>query len=222
VAPTEKQEARLKVAVLVSGRGSNLQALIDACADPAFPARIVHVLSNIPDAYALERAAKARIPTSVISHKAFDSRESFDEAVDARLREVGAEFVCLAGFMRLLSEPFVARWQDRMINIHPSLLPSFKGLDTHERALATGVKIHGCTVHFVRPATDEGPIIVQAAVPVLSGDTPTTLAQRVLAQEHRAYPLALRLLAEGRVRVVEDVAEVSTGGRSDDALLSPT
>lgn len=212
---------KLKVGVLVSGRGSNLQALIDACADPAFPAEIVHVLSNVPGVYALERAEKAGIPTSVISHRDFDGREAFDGAVDARLREVGVEFVCLAGFMRLLTETFVGNWLDRMINIHPSILPSFKGLHTHERALEMGVKVHGCTVHFVRPATDEGPIIVQAAVPVLSDDTPDTLGARVLEQEHRAYPLALRLVAEGRAKVVGNVVSFSDAAPAAQALLNP-
>lgn len=212
---------KLKVGVLVSGRGSNLQALIDACADPAFPAEIVHVLSNVPGVYALERAEKAGIPTSVISHRDFDGREAFDAAVDARLREVGVEFVCLAGFMRLLTETFVGNWLDRMINIHPSILPSFKGLHTHERALEMGVKVHGCTVHFVRPATDEGPIIVQAAVPVLSDDTPDTLGARVLEQEHRAYPLALRLVAEGRAKVVGNVVSFSDAAPAAQALLNP-
>lgn len=212
---------KLKVGVLVSGRGSNLQALIDACADPAFPAEIVHVLSNIPDAYALERAATAGIATSVIGHRDFAGRDAFDAAIDARLREVGVEFVCLAGFMRLLTEGFVGKWQDRMINIHPSLLPSFKGLHTHERALEMGVKVHGCTVHFVRPATDEGPIIVQAAVPVLPDDTPDSLGARVLEQEHRAYPLALRLVAEGKARVSGLVVHCEDAAGANEALLNP-
>lgn len=212
---------KLKVGVLVSGRGSNLQALIDACADPAFPVEIVHVLSNVAGAYALERAEKAGIATSVLSHRDFDGRDSFDAALDARLRDVGVEFVCLAGFMRLLTEGFVGKWQDRLINIHPSLLPSFKGLHTHERALELGVKVHGCTVHFVRPATDEGPIIVQAAVPVLPGDTPDTLGARVLEQEHRAYPLALRLVAEGRAKVVGNVVEIVGGQADNTRLLNP-
>ncbi|MGC2856703.1 phosphoribosylglycinamide formyltransferase [Novispirillum sp. DQ9] len=215
------RNGKLKVGVLVSGRGSNLQALIDACADPAFPAEIVHVLSNIPGVYALERAAAAGIPTSVISHRDFDGRAAFDAAIDAHLREVGVEFVCLAGFMRLLTEGFVAKWQDRMINIHPSLLPSFKGLHTHERALEMGVKLHGCTVHFVRPATDEGPIIVQAAVPVLPGDTPDSLGARVLEQEHRAYPLALRLVAEGKARVSGMIVRCDEAAGADEALLNP-
>ena len=190
-----------KVGVLVSGRGSNLQALLDAAADPAFPAEIALVISNIPGVYALERAEKAGVPTLVIPHKQFASREEFDAAMDAALRAAGVEIVCLAGFMRLLTKGFVEGWTGRMINIHPSLLPSFKGLHTHERALEAGVKLHGCTVHLVTPELDDGPILVQAAVPVLPGDTPDDLAARVLEQEHKAYPLALKLLAEGRVAV---------------------
>lgn len=213
-------DRKLRVGVLASGRGSNLQALMDACADPSFPVEIVHVLSNSAGAYALERAAQAGIPTSLIQHRDYPSREAFDAAVDARLRAAGVEFVCLAGFMRLLSEGFVRGWEGRMINIHPSLLPSFKGLHTHQQALTAGVKLHGCTVHFVRPALDDGPILAQAAVPVLPGDTPETLAARVLEQEHRLYPLALRLIAEGRA-VVEGEAVRLSAEMADGALANP-
>ncbi|CAA7613689.1 phosphoribosylglycinamide formyltransferase [Magnetospirillum sp. SS-4] len=192
---------RRKVGVLVSGRGSNLQALIDACADPAYPAGIALVISNVAGAYALERAAKAGIPTLVIPHGGFASREAFDAEMDNALRAAGIEIICLAGFMRLLSAGFVESWRDRMINIHPSLLPSFKGLHTHRRAIEAGVKLHGCTVHLVTPDLDDGPILVQSAVPVLAGDDENSLAARVLEQEHKAYPLALRLLAEDRVTV---------------------
>jgi phosphoribosylglycinamide formyltransferase-1 len=211
---------RRKVGVLVSGRGSNLQALLDACADPAFPAEVVLVISNVPGAYALERASKAGVATCVIPHKPFPSREAFDAAMDAELRRAGVEIVCLAGFMRLLSFGFVAGWRDRMINIHPALLPSFKGLHTHRRALEAGVRLHGCTVHLVTPELDDGPILVQAAVPVLAGDDADTLAARVLEQEHRVYPLALRLLAEGRVRVEGNRAEVDAAGPAA-ALVNP-
>lgn len=211
---------RRKVGVLVSGRGSNLQALIDACADPSFPAEIALVISNVPGVYALERAETAGIPTRIIPHKPFPSREAFDAAMDAELRAAGVEFVCLAGFMRLLSAPFVTGWRERMINIHPALLPSFKGLHTHERAIEAGVKLHGCTVHLVTPDLDDGPILVQAAVPVLPDDDPDTLAARVLAQEHRIYPLALRLLAEGRVRVDGNRAAVEAAG-PEGALVNP-
>lgn len=213
--------ARVKVGVLISGRGSNLQALLDACAEPGFPAEIAIVISNVAGAYALERAARAGVPTLVISHKDFASRDAFDAAVDAALRRAGIDIVCLAGFMRLLTAGFTEAWRDRLINIHPSLLPSFKGLHTHERALAAGVRIHGCTVHVVRPELDDGPIIVQAAVPVLEGDTPDSLAARVLEQEHRIYPLALRLLAEGKA--VVDGAAVRLEGTSAQqaALVNP-
>lgn len=181
-----------KVAVLISGGGSNLQALIDACKDEEFPARIALVLSNKADAYGLKRAAEANIATHVISHKDFPDRDSFDAAMHKALGEAGIEFVCLAGFMRLLTAGFVNQWTGKMINIHPSLLPSFKGIHTHAAALQAGVKIHGCSVHHVVPEMDAGPIIIQAAVPVLSGDTPETLGARVLAAEHIIYPLALK------------------------------
>ncbi|MBF0251213.1 MAG: phosphoribosylglycinamide formyltransferase, partial [Alphaproteobacteria bacterium] len=191
----------LKLAVLISGRGSNLQALIDACQDETFPAEIVLVLSNKDDAYGLERARVAGIPTAVLNHKAYADRESFDAAMTEKIVEAGAEFVCLAGFMRLLSDDFVRAWRDRLINIHPSLLPSFKGLHVHERVIEEGARFSGCTVHFVRPAMDEGPIIVQAVVPVQADDTPDALAARILKQEHVIYPLAVKLIAEGRARV---------------------
>lgn len=180
------------VAVLISGSGSNLQALIDACEAPDYPARIVLVLSSKADAHGLSRAENAAIPTCVISHKDFPDRETFDAALDAAIRASGAEFVCLAGFMRVLTPGFTERWQGRMINIHPSLLPSFKGMHTHRDALAACVKIHGCSVHYVVPEMDSGPIIMQAAVPVKADDTSETLAARVLEAEHLIYPLALR------------------------------
>jgi phosphoribosylglycinamide formyltransferase-1 len=213
--------ARVKTAVLISGRGSNLQALIDACADPDFPAEIVLVLSNRADAGGLERAARAGIATAILPHRDFASRDAFDAAIDARLRAAGVELVCLAGFMRLLGAAFVAGWRDQLINIHPSLLPAFPGLDTHRRVLAQGVRFTGCTVHFVRAEMDSGPIIVQAAVPVLPGDDDDRLAARVLAAEHRAYPLALRLVAAGRVRVVEERVEVADAPATDAMLFNP-
>ena len=193
--------AKLKVAVLISGRGSNLQALIDDCRAAGAPAEIVLVLCNEPGAAGLARATAAGIPIQVIDHRGFADRAAFDGALDRALAAAGAELVCLAGFMRLLGAGFVARWRDRLINVHPSLLPAFRGLDTHARALAAGVRFAGCTVHFVRPDMDSGPIIVQAAVPVRPEDTAETLAARVLEAEHRIYPLALRLIAAGRVRV---------------------
>ena len=213
--------ARLKVGVLISGRGSNMTALADACADPAFPAEIVLVLSNEPGAAGLERAQAFGIPTAVLDHRAFPDRAAFDAAVTVRLGAAGAEFVCLAGFMRLLTAGFVGRWHDRLLNIHPSLLPAFRGLDTHERALAAGVRLHGCTVHFVRPELDDGPIVMQAAVPVLPDDTAESLAARVLAQEHRLYPAALRLVAGGAVRVVGERVVYRAGWSDDGALANP-
>jgi phosphoribosylglycinamide formyltransferase-1 len=215
--------ARLKVAVLISGRGSNLQALVDACANPGFPAEIRLVISNVPDAAGLERAARACIPTRVIARGDFADRAGFEAAIDAALVEAGIQLVCLAGFMRILGEAFVTRWRDRLLNIHPSLLPAFKGLHTHERALAAGVRFTGCTVHFVRPAMDDGPIIVQAAVPVLPGDDAERLAARVLEAEHEAYPLALRLLAEGRVKVMAERVEIAeAAGTLPMRMLNPS
>lgn len=214
--------ARLKVGVLISGRGSNLQALIDACAAPDFPAEIALVLSNKADAYGLERAAMAGVPGAVVSHRDYPgNKQAFEEAMDARLRDAGVELVCLAGFMRLLSPWFVDAWRDRLINIHPSLLPSFKGLDTHERAIAAGVRFHGCTVHYVRPEMDEGPILVQAAVPVLPGDDAHALAERVLESEHRIYPQAVRLIAEGRTRVADGRVEISGPVTALPAVVNP-
>ncbi len=191
----------MRVAVLISGRGSNLQALIDACAAHDYPAKIVLVISNVPDAFGLERARKAEISTAIIRHRDYATREAFDEAMDMRLREAKADFVCLAGFMRLLSADFVRRWQGRLVNIHPSLLPAFKGLNVHEQVIAAGARVSGATVHFVTPELDSGPPILQAAVPVLPGDTAETLAARVLEEEHKLYPRALRLVAEGRVKL---------------------
>jgi phosphoribosylglycinamide formyltransferase-1 len=214
--------ARLRTAILISGRGSNMQALIEACRAPAAPAEILLVLSNNPQAGGLGYAAKAGIPTAVVDHRAYPDRTAFDAELDRRLRAAGAEFVCLAGFMRLLTPAFVERWRDRMINIHPSLLPAFPGLDTHARALAAGVRFHGCTVHFVRFETDTGPIIIQAAIPVQAADTADSLAARVLAQEHRIYPQALAWVAEGRVRVEGDRAIVSGAAVPPAALVSPT
>lgn len=190
-----------RIGVLISGRGSNLGALIEACKAPDYPARIVLVVSNVPSVQGLLRAEAALIPALTINHKDFASREDFDAALDKVLNEAGVELLCNAGFMRLHTEGFVDRWRDRHLNIHPSLLPAFKGLHTHARVLDEGMKITGCTVHFVRPEMDTGPIVAQAAVPVLPGDTPETLGARVLEAEHRLYPHALRLVASGAVRV---------------------
>lgn len=195
-------------AVLASGGGTNLQALIDATLADAFPTRIGLVLSNVPDAYCLERARAAGIPTVTIDHRGFQDRESFESEIDLTLREFGVEIVCLAGFMRILTKTFVEAWRDRILNVHPSLLPKYRGLDTHRRVLEAGDALHGCTVHFVRPALDDGPMIVQAEVPVLEGDTPEILRQRVLTREHIAFPTALSLIAAGQVAVEGDVATI--------------
>ncbi|RIA56839.1 phosphoribosylglycinamide formyltransferase [Dichotomicrobium thermohalophilum] len=193
-----------KIGVLISGRGSNLAALIEACQTPDYPAEIAVVISNRPGAPGLQFAESAGIPTQVIDHKHFASRTDFDRALDDALRAAGAELVCNAGFMRLLTPEFVQLWRDRQLNIHPSLLPAFRGLDTHERAIASGVRISGCTVHFVRAEMDEGPIVAQAAVPVLPGDDAEALAARVLRAEHQLYPWAVRLVASGAAWVEDD------------------
>jgi phosphoribosylglycinamide formyltransferase 1 len=191
--------ARKRVAILISGRGANMAALIATAKEPDYPAEIALVVSNRPDAGGLRRATAEGIATAVVDHARFGKdREAFERAVHALLEAHQIDIVCLAGFMRLLTPWLVSRWSGRMLNIHPALLPSFTGLRTHERALEAGVKIHGATVHFVVPEVDAGPIIAQAAVPVLDDDTPDTLAARVLAVERRIYPLALGLVADGK------------------------
>jgi phosphoribosylglycinamide formyltransferase 1 len=191
-----------RVAVLISGRGSNMTALIEAAKAQDYPAEIVVVVSNRPDALGLVRAREAGIATALVDHMAFGKdREAFERALDAELHAHRIEIVCLAGFLRLLTPWFVDRWSGRMINIHPALLPRFKGLDTHRRALEAGAEEHGATVHFVSVGMDEGPVILQRAVPVLASDTEASLAARVLEVEHQIYPQALRLVAEGRARL---------------------
>jgi phosphoribosylglycinamide formyltransferase 1 len=193
---------RKRAAVLISGRGSNMTALIEAAKDPSYPAEIALVVSNNPRAAGLARAREAGIVTATVDHKPFGAdRAGFERALQSVLDAHRIELVCLAGFMRLLTAAFVSAWTGRIINVHPALLPDFRGLDTHARVLAAGVKTHGATVHFVVPEMDAGPIIAQAAVPVLADDTPETLAARVLAVEHKIYPEALRAVAEGRARV---------------------
>jgi len=192
---------RKRTAVLISGRGSNMGALIEAARSPDYPAEIVLVLANRADASGLAFAKEHAIATAVIDHKIYAGRDEFEKSMQVLLDLHRIEIICLAGFMRMLTPRFVQHWDGRLINIHPSLLPAYRGLDTHARALADGVKIHGCTVHFVAPALDEGPIIAQAAVPVLDSDTANTLAARVLAQEHLIYPAALAALAGGHVRI---------------------
>lgn len=211
--------ARLKIGVLISGRGSNLQALIDAAAAPGYPAEIAVVVSNRGDAPGLARAAAAGIPGHVIAEP---DRAAFAGAADRVLRDARVGLVALAGFMRLLDGGFVAAWTDRLINIHPSLLPAFPGLHPQRQALAAGVKFSGCTVHFVRLAVDTGPIIAQAAVPVEDGDDEDALAARILAAEHRLYPLAVRLFAEGRLRITGDRVRVAGAVAPDIAALNPT
>ena len=212
-----------RTAILISGRGSNMAALLAAAADPAYPASVALVLSNRADAAGLARAAAAGVPTAVVESRDFrGDRDAFERAVEAELARHGAELVALAGFMRVLTPGFVGRWEGRLVNIHPSLLPAFPGLDTHARALAAGVRLHGCTVHLVSAGVDEGPILAQAAVPVLDADTAETLAARVLDQEHLLYPAALAWLASGRVRVENGRAcVVDAGARPGAALLNP-
>ncbi len=214
--------AKLKAGVLISGSGTNLQALIDAMAKPDYPAEIVLVISNKDDAYGLERAEAAGVATLVINQQDYENRERFDDALDAALRDAGCDLVCLAGFMHILTAGFVEGWHDRLINIHPSLLPSFRGLDAQAQALAAGVRIAGCSVHFVRAKMDAGPIIVQAAVPVLDDDDADKLSARILEVEHRIYPLAVRLIGEGRVTVEGDMVRISGDDPTrTDSLISP-
>ena len=209
---------RLKVGVLISGRGSNLQALIDAAADPAYPAEIALVISNHAEAAGLDRAAKAGIPHLAIGHS---SRESFAQAADAALREHGVGLVAAAGYMRILDTGFVEAWRDRLLNIHPSLLPAFPGLHPQRQALAAGVKFSGCTVHFVRVEVDTGPIVAQAVVPMHDDDDEERLAARILEAEHGLYPLAVRLFAEGRLRIDGNRVTIAGARPPELALFNP-
>lgn len=209
--------AKLKVGVLISGRGSNLAALIEAARAADYPAEIACVVSNKADAPGLGIAAAAGVPTAMVSHKGHPDRESFDRAVSGELERHGVELVVLAGFMRIFSPWFPARWANRLINIHPSLLPAFKGMHVQRQALDAGVRLSGCTAHLVIPDLDSGPIIAQAAVPVLAGDTEETLSARILRQEHRLYPLVVRWFAEGRVNIAGD--KVTVEGVACDATL---
>ncbi len=211
----------LDVAILISGQGSNLQALIEACEEPDFPARIVVVISNNPDSYGLQHARKAGLPTAVINHRDFEDRETFENAIDEELKNHKAKFICLAGFMRILEARFVNRWKDRILNIHPSLLPAFKGLHTQERALEAGVRFTGCTVHIVRPEMDDGPIILQAAVAVDPEDTAENLSEKVLRLEHIIYPEALKLMAMGRVSISGNKAIIEKATYHKGGLISP-
>jgi phosphoribosylglycinamide formyltransferase 1 len=212
---------RRRTAVLISGRGSNLQALLEACACPGASAEIVLVISNRADAAGLRHARNAGIATETIPHGGFATQVGFENAVDRTLLEHGIAVVCLAGFMRVLSPWFVERWRDRLLNIHPSLLPAFPGLDTHRRVLEAGVRFTGCTVHLVRPEVDAGPIVVQAAVPVLPDDSEERLAARVLQAEHRCYSMALELVASGRVQVVNETVTIAGAIAPDALVLNP-
>ncbi len=198
-----------------------MQALIAACDAVTFPASIACVISNKPDAKGLEHAKAAHIPTAVISHKDYADKQSFEAAIDAMFETHGVQLICLAGFMRILSPWFTEQWRDRLVNIHPSLLPAFPGLHTHRKVLDYGGKLTGCTVHFVRAEMDHGPIILQAAVPVLNGDDEETLAARVLRAEHQAYPAALRMIAENRVNVIEEKTFIADAAASGDAFYNP-
>jgi phosphoribosylglycinamide formyltransferase-1 len=211
-----------RVAILISGRGSNMAALITAAQTDDFPAEIALVLSNRSDAKGLTAASEAGLTTAVVDHRQFGKdREAFERALQRELEAHQIDIVCLAGFMRLLTPWFVSRWEGRMLNIHPALLPAFKGLDTHERALAAGVRIHGATVHFVVPEMDSGPVIAQGALGIGDDDTAETLAHRVLAIEHRIYPLALRLVAEGRVRLGDGRCRIEGASANDHILVAP-
>ena len=212
---------KLRLAVLISGRGSNMQALLAATQAPGYPAEIVVVASNKASAAGLETARAAGIATAVVPHTGFPSREAFDIAMDAELRRHDVDLVVLAGFMRVLTPEFINRWPDRIVNIHPSLLPAFRGLHTHERTIEAGCKIAGCTVHIVRPELDDGPILAQAAVPVLEGDTADTLAARILEQEHRLYPAVIRAIAEGRVSIDGMLARINEAAPTAQPLLNP-
>lgn len=214
--------AKRRVAILISGRGSNMVSLIEAASAEDFPAEIVLVISNILGAAGLEKAHASGIATATVASKPFGKdREAFERALNDTLVSHNVELVCLAGFLRLLTPWFVKQWDERMLNIHPALLPSYRGLHTHERALADGVKIHGATVHFVVPEMDAGPIVMQGAVTVRDDDTPETLAARVLAVEHQIYPNALRLVASGGTRIAGGVCRTNANASPDDRLIAP-
>jgi len=213
--------ARLRVAALISGRGSNMAALVSAASAPDYPAEIALVLANVPGAGGLDVAAQNGIAQETLDHRGFANRAAFDAALDACLRHHAIEFVCLAGFMRLLTADFVLKWHNRLLNIHPSLLPAYPGLDTHKRALADGVRVAGCTVHFVRAKMDVGPIVAQAAEPVLQGDDETALAARILKAEHALYPHALRLVASGAAYVEGEQVKFAQAPAAPAILFNP-
>jgi len=212
----------MRLGVLASGSGSNLQAILDGCANGSIPAQVAVVICNVPGAKALQRAEAARVPTVLLDHKQFGSRDDYDRAVVAELRRHRVELVCLAGFMRLIGAVLLTEFQNKILNIHPSLLPAFPGLHAVRQALAARVRVSGCTVHVIDQGTDSGPILIQAAVPVLDGDTEETLAARILRQEHRCYPRAIALWAEGRVQLDgRSVRIVGAAGDPARAIASP-
>ena len=213
--------SRMKIGVLISGRGSNLEALIKATQTADYPAEIVLVISSRPGTKGLEHAHAGGIASQVIDDRKYADRAAFEQALSKALQAKSVELVCLAGFMRILNPEFVNAWRNRLINIHPSLLPAYKGLHTHQRVLEDGARLTGCTVHFVRPETDDGPIIIQAAVPVLTDDTEETLAARVLAYEHKVYPEAVRLIAEGATRVRGHRVQIPSATWAAAGLVNP-
>ena len=213
--------AKLKLCVFISGRGSNLQSLIEACAGDDYPAQIALVVSNIDGVQGLKRAKSAGILTAVVSHKDFSSQNSFEASITKAIMPFDVDLICLAGFMRILSDKFVDHWHDRMINIHPSLLPSFKGLNVQQRAIDAGVRFSGCTVHFVRRDMDTGPIIVQASVPLLDNDNANTLTARILEQEHKIYPLAIKLIAQGRTTIKDERVLIDDAIAPDVVSINP-
>ena len=209
------------IVILISGRGSNMESLLNAVAEGTLPVRVAAVISNRPEAKGLEAAAAQDVETCVVDHTRFDTRETFDAAMIKTIDSYSPDLVVLAGFMRILTDAFVRRYEGRLLNIHPSLLPSFPGLHTHRRALEEGVRVHGCTVHFVTPQLDHGPVVVQAAVPVLDGDDEASLAARVLVQEHQVYPMAVRWFAEERLRLVDGHVVFEAEQEPVGALISP-
>jgi phosphoribosylglycinamide formyltransferase-1 len=211
----------MKIAILISGRGSNMERLIEAASAPDYPAEIVKVISNRPDASGLQTAANAGIPTQAIDHKSYATRADFDAALEAALNEADVDLVCHAGFMRILTDEFAARWEGRMVNVHPSLLPSFKGIRVQQQAIDAGATISGCTVHYIIPALDSGPIIAQAAVPVLPDDTAETLSARILEAEHVLYPAAVKLIASGSVKLVDGKVVRSPDAKRADTECPP-
>lgn len=212
---------KLRLGVLASGSGSNLQSIIDRCADKSIDAEIVIVISNVPGAGALVRAEQAGIPTALIDHRTFTERADFDRAVVATLQSAAVDLVVLAGFMRLITEPFLTSFPERIINIHPALLPAFPGLHVQKRALESGARFTGCTVHFVDGGVDTGPIIIQAVVPILEDDDEETLSARILVQEHRIYPRAIQLLAQGQLRIDGRRVRIPAASGRDGVLVNP-